>query len=322
MKRRMQSVTLLFVHLSIPLVVVFVAIPASAGMEAHFLYTLSDFKGTVQAPMAKLAVDYERNETYVIYQDAVRVFDINGMEIYSFSDSDTRLGTIRDLVVLPDGDIITLAFVYEEGKLVIVRRNYRGEPVSEIELKDLPSELAHFKPNRMRYRNESLYFADPQSFQVVVTDINGRFKKLYDLASLLEIKAGEKTAGDVLMTGFDVDPKGNLLFTVSVFFKAYMLSPDGQFHSFGEAGSLPGKFNIVSDIAADNRGNYFVGDKLKNAIQVFNSGGQFLYIFGDWGGKAGTLFSPTYITVNRKDMVFVSQGGIQGGGVNVYRMFY
>jgi hypothetical protein len=320
MKRKMQSAALLFAHLSIPFVVVFVAVPASAGMEAHFIYTLSDFKGTVEAPMAKMAVDRERNETYVIYQEAVHVFDVNGMEIYSFSDADTNLGTVRDLVVLPDGDIITLSFLYQYGKTKIIRRNYRGEPISEMEIKDLPSELAKFDPNGMRYNNGLLYFIDSKALQVVVTDLNGSLKKSYDVRPLLDLKPEEQTAGDVMITGFDVDPKGNILFTISVLFRAYVLYPDGRLQGFGEAGSLPGKFNIASDIAADNRGNYLVGDKLKGAVQVFDKDFKFLYMFGDWGGKPGTLHSPVYIAVNRKDMVFVSQSG--HGGVSVYRMFY
>jgi hypothetical protein len=320
MKRKVQYAVLFFAHLSIPLVVVFVAVPASAGMEAHYIYTLSDFKGTVEAPMAKLAVDHERDETYVIYQEAIHVFDVNGMEIYSFSDADTSLGTVRDLVVLPDGDIITLAFVYEAGKLKIIRRNYRGEPVSEIEMKGLPSGLADFNPTGMRYNNGLLYFVDPKLLQVVVTDLNGSFKKVYNVRPLLDLKPEEQTLGDVMFTGFDVDAKGNMLFTISVLFRAYVLYPDGRLQGFGEAGSLPGKFNIASDIAADNRGNYLVGDKLKGAIEVFDKDLNFVYMFGDWGGKPGTLFSPSYIAVNRKDMVFVSQSG--HGGVSVYRMFY
>lgn len=41
----------------------FVCSPAFARVEAHFLYNLSDFSGTLPLSGGKLAVDYERDET-------------------------------------------------------------------------------------------------------------------------------------------------------------------------------------------------------------------------------------------------------------------
>ncbi len=318
MKRKIQSAALLLTHFSILLVAVFAAIPAFAAVEAHFLYNLSDFTGTVANSGAKLAVDYDRDETYVLYQEAVRVFNDSGMEIFSFSEADTNLGVMRDLAVLPEGDIITLSLFYEDGRVKIIRRNYRGEPISEIKLKDLPSELSKFNPNRMKYNKGFLYFADPEALQVVVTDINGLFKQRYDLVPLLKLEP--KDIGNNLMTGFDVSRNGDMLFTISVHFEAYVLSPDGRLQRFGQPGSIPGRFNIVAGITTSSRGDYLVTDLLKGAVQVFDKNFNFLYIFGNWEGRPGTLLMPEYITVNRKDMVFVSQGANRG--VSVFRLFY
>jgi hypothetical protein len=172
----------------------------------------------------------------------------------------------------------------------------------------------------MVYREGLLYFADPEAIQIVVTDMNGLYKRSYDVFSLLELEPKDKDRGTVLMTGFNVDGSGNMLFTVSVLFRAFVLSPEGKLKEFGEAGSLPGRFNIVSGIASDRRGNYLVTDTLKSAVQVFDNGLKFQYIFGDWDGKPGTLRVPTAIAVDDKDKIFVANGASRG--ISVYRLLY
>ena len=296
------------------IVVFFACSPVFAAVEARFLYNLSDFFGTVPVAGAGLAIDYDRNETYVLYQETARVFNEAGMEVYSFSDAGTDLGIMRGLAVLPEGDLITLSFSYEGGAR-IVRRNYRGEPISEIKMNGLPSELSQFVPYQMRYNKGLLYFAD-LSLQVVVTDVNGLVKKHYDLLPLLELKPDERA--DNMMTGFDVDKDGDLLFTIKVLFQAFVLSPEGKLRSFGQAGSMPGKFNQASGITSDTRGNYLVADQLKGAVQIFDKGFTFLSMFGDWEGEPGTLLSPQDVAVNSKDMVYVAANR----GVSVYRLSY
>lgn len=312
-KERQLSAFIFFAAL---LVTFFVCSPALARVEANFLFNLSDFSGTLPLSGGKLAVDYERDETYVLWGDIVRVFNEAGMEIFSFTDADTDLGVMRALVVLPEGDMITLSFNNEAGRVKIMRRNYRGEPISEIKIKGLPSELSQFSPYLMKYNKESLYFADPVALAVVVTDVNGVFKQQYDLLPLLELQP--KDRGEKLMTGFDVSRDGDILFTITVLFEAYVVSPDGKLRRFGQAGSLPGRFNLVAGITSDSRGDYLVTDQLKGAVQVFDKGFNFLALFGNWGGKPGTLLMPEYIAVNRKDIVFVSSKN----GVSVYRLIY
>jgi DNA-binding beta-propeller fold protein YncE len=319
MKRKIQSAGLLFIQFSILLVAVFAALPALAGMEAQFLYQLSDFTGTIPMSGGKITIDNERVETYVVYGEVVRVFDRNGMETYSFSDIDTDFGNVMDIAVLPEGDLITLAYNYKKYNYEIMRRDYRGEPTAEITLKGLPSNLS-FKPSYMTYSGGSLYFADPESWQIVVTDVNGLYRRNYDVLPLLELEAKNLDRGTVLMTGFNVDRGGNMLFTASVLFRAFVLSPEGKLKEFGEAGSLPGKFNIVSGITSDKRGNFLVTDRLKGAVQVFDKDFNFQYIFGDWDGKPGTLRVPSTIAVDDKDKIFVANGASKG--VSVYRLLY
>jgi len=152
--------------------------------------------------------------------------------------------------------------------------------------------------------------------RVLITDSDGNFKRSYDLIPLLELK--EKDRGNVEVTGFSVDDRGNILFTVAVLFKAYILSPDGKLNMFGKAGGAPGRFNIVAGIVSDSRGNFLVADKLKSAVMVFDSKFNFVTQFGSRGLKPGNLISPTEIAIDKQDRIFVTQA--MKKGVSVFKI--
>jgi hypothetical protein len=111
-----------------------------------------------------------------------------------------------------------------------------------------------------------------------------------------------------------------MLFTVPVLFSASVLSPDGKIMNFGSAGSIPGKFGIVSGITTDNKGNYLVADKLKCVINVFDRGTKFLMEFGGRGNGPENLIVPSVLAVDGSDKVYVTQGGNRG--VSVFRLIY
>src|SRR5208337_2192628 len=113
------------------------------------------------------------------------------------------------------------------------------------------------------------YLASDSMMRVVVTDTNGIFQSSCDLASIL--KLDEKTMqASTGIFGLTVDNGGRILFTIPSSFSVYIVSPDGTWTSFGRRGSSPGKFNIVSGIAEDDKGNIYVTDKLKCAVMVFD----------------------------------------------------
>ena len=170
----------------------------------------------------------------------------------------------------------------------------------------------------MIYKEGDLYFMSWMEMRVVVTDSDGNFKKGYDLISLLDLE--EKNRGNMEVTGFSVDNRGNILFTVAVLFKAYILSPDGQVTSFGKAGGAPGRFNVVAGIAADSKGNYLVADKLKSAVMVFDSKFNFVTQFGYRGLKPGNLIVPDDIVIDKQDRIFVTQA--MKRGVSVFKLSY
>jgi DNA-binding beta-propeller fold protein YncE len=170
----------------------------------------------------------------------------------------------------------------------------------------------------MVHREGQIYLADTANLRIVVIDMNGQVQKSIDLLPIMELK--EKDRGNVQMGGFNVDTAGNILFTLPVLFTATVLSPDGQVSSFGESGSLPGKFAVVSDITRDNRGNIFVADRGKSVVNIFNSSFQFLREIGGRGNAPGSLIVPQEIAIDADDRMYVTQLGNRG--VSVFRMMY
>jgi hypothetical protein len=293
--------------------------PVTAGVKTSYLYDLSDFTGVIPYQTPRISVDRERKEVSVLYQNTVRVYNENGMEIYRFGD-DLDLGRIADLSVDRDGNIRMLSYRWSDTEkrnlFEIVRCNFRGEPRGIISLENLPAEFSSFSPNRMVCRDDTLYFADLPGLKVLTTDSEGHFKGGIDLFPRLGLQ--DKDRGNVEMWGFSVEDDGSILFTIPVLFKAYRLYPDGKLASFGKPGGAPGKFNITGGIALDRRGNYLVVDKLKCTVMVFDGDSNYLTQFGYRGFKPGNLIAPDDIAMDGDDRVYVTQGGRRG--VSVYRV--
>jgi hypothetical protein len=286
-----------------------------AAVKGAFIYSLSNFTGVIPYNWSRVVADKERNEIYVLYQNMVRVFNEFGMEIYRFGD-DLDLGQIADVAVDQKGDVLLLS--YKESKGSIIQCNYRGEPKSEIELRNLPPEFSGFAPNRMVCQNGDLYLVSLSGLSVVIVNQEGHFKKGYDLFTLLELE--EKDRGNVELIGFSVDKEGNILMTIPVLFRACVLSPGGKMNWFGKPGSIPGRFNLVAGIARDSKGNYVVVDKLKSAIMVFDKNFKFLTQFSSRGYKPGYLIAPDDIAIDNDDRIYVTQ--VARRGVSVFKLTY
>jgi DNA-binding beta-propeller fold protein YncE len=166
----------------------------------------------------------------------------------------------------------------------------------------------------MRYRAGRIYLGDLVGMRVVVLELSGACVATFDLAE----KLGEaERRNDLGIRGFNVDGQGNVLFTVQPLFKAYVLSPEGELKTFGTRGSAPGKFNVVSGIARDDAGNYYVADILKSAVLVFDPEFRFLREFGYRGGGESNLSAPEDLEIGAGNL-FVSQHARQG--VSVFRI--
>ena len=289
---------------------------ASAGVETSFLYHLSGFAGPIPYNWASISVDAERNEIYVVdtKEANITVFNDQGMEIYHFGD-DGSLGTAVDAALDKDGNILVLS--RNRLNASIIKCDFRGEPIAQLALKDFPPEFSPFSPDRIIYRQELLYLLDSASLKVAVTDVNGLFQNGYDLGTLVGIEEDKRDGTDI--DGFSVDSEGNMLFTIPVKFAAFVLSPDGQYVQFGRPGGAPGKFNNVGGIVADDQGYYYVADKLKSAILVFDKDFRFQLEFGYRGSRPENLNAPRNLALDSHGRLYVSQ---LGKGISVFQITY
>jgi hypothetical protein len=288
--------------------------PASA-FESAYLYNLATFAGNITASASAVAVDNEHLETYVADNGnrAVRIFNQSGMEVYRFGD-DARLGIVRDLAVLPDGDILLLSLPSVTAAPVLLRCDYRGEPKQRIPLTGIPADWSSFSPSIMVLRDERLYLADKGNMLVVEADMQGEVTSHYDLARTIEVKASDTGLG-----GFTVDNQARLIFSVAAMFKVYILAPDGTLDAFGRPGSIPGRFGVVNGVATDAQGRIFVVDTLRCKVMAFgpDRDHEFLGELGGFGYYPGGLIAPTGVAVSADGKLYISQ--MSRRGVVVYR---
>ncbi|MGZ6291479.1 MAG: 6-bladed beta-propeller [Syntrophales bacterium] len=308
------KLTGLFLGLSlIVFVVIGISIPVIANVQATYLYGLSNFTGKIPYSATRMSVDKKSGEIYVIYENLLKVFNPAGMEIYHFGE-DLDVGQILDLTVVPNGDLLLLTV--KDSRETLVQCNYRGDPISRIDLKKMPPEFSGFVATRLVCHGDSLYFASGEGMKIVITDLEGNFKKGYDLISLLELK--EEDRGNMEIYGFSVDGNGNILFTIAVLFKAFVLSDEGKLSYFGKAGGAPGKFNIVSVIVRDSQGNFLVVDRLKSAVMIFDKKFNFVTQFGFRGLRPENLFAPDDIAIDSNDRIYVTQE--RKRGISVFKL--
>ena len=283
--------------------------PARApAFESSYLYNLSTTTGTIRSSGVFLALDDKTKEVYVVGENQIRIFNETGMETFSFGGG-PDLGTVVSLAPTETGDLLLLSLVGE--RRAVLRTNFRGELVGEVELKGLPPELGELRFNAMGYAKGRIYLAELMGMRLLVVDAEGNFVAFHDLAEMLEVGAKRTDYG---IRGFRVAPNGEVLFTVQALFKAYVLSPDGNLRAFGKRGSAPGKFNVITGIAADEQGHYYVADILKSAVLVFDKDFNWLKEFGYRGGRPGNLVSPVDLVAG-DGKLYVSQYARRGVAV-------
>jgi DNA-binding beta-propeller fold protein YncE len=277
--------------------------------DANFLYKLSTMTGTIRSNGVSVSFDPGTKETILFGDGRVRIFNPSGMEIFSFGD-DPDLGAIVAAASTEEGDFILLS--YFETQPALIRANFRGEPKKKIDITGLPEEIPQpFRPNGMGYGKQRVYLIDLAAMRLVVVDPGGKFLAFHDLAKICEVEDKRVDNG---VKGFRVAPNGDFLFTVQPLFKAYVLAPDGTFRAFGTKGSAPGKFNIVTGIAVDERGNYYVADILKSAVLIFDKNFRWLKEFGYRGNKPSNIIAPVDLAVG-DGKLYVSQFARKGVSV-------
>ena len=297
---------------SITAVVLALTLPSAGSAQpvsANFLYKLSSTTGVIPFHGLSVVFDSYHDETLVVGEGRVRLFNRTGMEVYAFGD-DAALGSIVAAAPVEDGDFILLSY-FDTGP-ALVRANFRGELKERIEPSGLPPEVPlPFLPNGLGYAQGRIYLADLGGMRVVILGMDGKFQAFHDLAVACGV--ADKRADNGLK-GFRVAPNGDVLFTIQALFKAYVLAPDGTLRAFGVRGSAPGKFNIISGIAVDERGYFYVADLLKSAVLVFDKDLKWVKEFGYRGARPGSIFAPVDVAAG-DGKVFVSQFARKGVSV-------
>jgi hypothetical protein len=275
----------------------------------------SGFNGPIPFNWANISVDQLKNEIYIVdtREKDVTIFNSQGMEVFRFGD-DGSLGTVIDVAVKSDGNILVLSRVDNTSALILC--NFRGEPVAKLELENLPADFSDFSPDRIVNQGGLLHLLDSRSLKIAVTDSNGLFQKGYDIVSLLSLEVNDKGRSTEI-AGFSVDYQGNMLFTIPAIFQAYQLTPDGNITNFGRSGSAPGRFNLIGGIVADDS-YYYVADRLKSAVIIFDKDFTFQSEFGFRGVRPGNLIAPNKLALDGTGKLYVSQLGKRG--VSVFKI--
>jgi len=273
------------------------------------VYTLSDFSGDVPYDHVRLTVDRSSGEVFVLdlREGDIRIFNRVGMEVFR-TGSYRDFGTLVDLAVREDESIDLLT--RQNGRSTILHCNYRGEPAGEMALTGIPEAFLDMRPGRILWNNGLLYLADTDSLRVAVFGADGQYLRGHALAGLLGIDT--KQARENSMFGFTVDGKGNFFFTIPTLFSVYRVSVDGRVEVFGEAGSSPGKFSIVSGITVDDDGNIYLSDRNRSVVMIYGPDLKFRYEFGYRGDGPGSLIVPRDLGIDGKGTLYVAQMGKRG----------
>jgi len=291
--------------------------PGSADEQLRitFAHSLSDFSGTVRLAEARLAPGPPGSGEVAVAQGReVRFFNRNGMQEFRFSIS-MELGNIFDVAVEPDDTVLTLAYALDapgdRPRYVITRHDYRGSAVGEVTPTGLPPRFSGLLPNRLFLQPDGIVLASTGQLLAVSLDRDGGFRRGYDLLEILGIDPAESESHDLTTVTSDRD--GNLLITCAQLFRAFVVSPAGRLlESWGEAGSGPGTFGLVSGIARDAAGRFFVADQLRGTISVFDDKLGFVQEFGAEPMAGGRLGIPKELMFDDLGRLFVTQVGERG----------
>jgi hypothetical protein len=301
----------------IALALVAVTAPASAArrgaeaVQSSFLYAIDDGAGRRSTGWAALTWEPKNSELFLVANGIVDIFNDNGLATYSFGD-DSQVGSPVAVAALENGDLMVVAS--REMATELIRCNFRGEPLARVQLHRLAKEFGEFSPNAIGVAGGKVYLADKNAMKVAIAEPDGAVVKTFELAKLIGL--GPKDPAEAMMRGFNVDRDGNMLFTVASVFSAYVMSPEGKVRAFGQKGSTPGKFNIVSGIAADEEGRLFLTDSLRAVVMVFDPSFQFLGEFGYRGPDPENLVSPFNLAVgNGRVYVTQSRGAVKAFAV-------
>ncbi|KAF0303942.1 RING finger protein nhl-1 [Amphibalanus amphitrite] len=154
--------------------------------------------------------------------------------------------------------------------------------------------------------DNSIVVADSSNHRVQVFDQQGTFVKEFG-------QYGNGEAEFDCLAGVSVNRIGQFIISDSyISFQRYnhriqIFDPSGRFlRSFGQNGTMEGRFNYPWGVTTDALGFIYVCDKENHRVQVFQSDGTFVGAIGSEGHTPGQLAHPHYIAVSATNRVVVT----------------
>lgn len=307
--------------------------PAQAQTSASYLYRLSDFSGPVASLWARIAVDQAKGEIYTLNRSdsVIQIFNDTAMQVFDCGE-DLALASSSDIAAAENGELFVL---YRSPAATIRHLNYRGEMINEFKIDAAELGLQSFKPAYLDYKAGNLYLADAEKMQVIVATATGELLSRFDFRQQIEGRVRAEMKNENLresqrkrlqdklaalkgadLTGFSVDNKGSIFFTIAPLFTAFRATTEGELEEFGTPGGAPGKFGVIASISADSEGNIFVSDRLRCVVLMFDKNFNFLTEFGYRGEQPDNLVVPDDIAIDeRNGRIYVAQAANLGVSV-------
>jgi len=110
-------------------------------------------------------------------------------------------------------------------------------------------------------------------------------------------------------TGMSIDREGNLAVADTHYYEVLFYSPEGKLlRQFGpDHGPGPGQFGLVTDVAEDSAGNYYVSEYGEvDRVQKFTHDGKFLLQWGEHGEGPSQFSRPQGLAVDEQDHIWVA----------------
>ncbi len=155
------------------------------------------------------------------------------------------------------------------------------------------------KPRAMAIdRQDHLYIVD-MTARIQVFDTEGNFLRGWHTP---DHKIGRPT-------GMSIGPDGRVWVADTHYFRVLVYSPEGKLlHIFGgQKGEKPGQFGLVTSVAHDSAGNFYVSEYGDfDRIQKFTPEGKFIRQWGGHGSEPGQFIRPQKMAVDAHDHIWVT----------------
>lgn len=146
---------------------------------------------------------------------------------------------------------------------------------------------------------------------VWVSDTLGHRLRAFDLSGQEVASVGSRGAAPGRFnypTYLAVDPAGGIWVSDSLNFRLQRVRPsaDGVDRHFGIAGDRAGAFARPRGLAVDSRGRVLVVDALFDSVQIFDSDGRLLLVFGGRGIDPGRFWLPADVALDGRSRLYVA----------------